>query len=70
MNKIRVSKELLINLGNYSNVKIIAEVTTTKGGFEEAFEQVNNQIYQQELIERQRLVPKPNPSIKDDSDIF
>ena len=60
MNTIRVSKELLINLGNFSNIKIIAEITTDKP-FNEAWKELNEQIAIEEASERARLTPKPSP---------
>ena len=60
MNTIRVSKELLINLGNFSNIKIIAELTTDKD-WKEAWQELDEQIKGEENLERARLTPKPSP---------
>lgn len=63
---VRVSKEILINLGNYSNIKIIAEVTS-EGTLEEAWKEVNASILEQEKFEKElRLAPKPSSAPKKD----
>ena len=68
--KVRVSKEILINLGNYSNIKIIAEVTS-EGSLEEAWKEVNASILEQEMFEKNlRLAPKPSPSTTKEDNIF
>lgn len=67
MKTIRVSKELLINLGNFSNIKIIAELTTDED-WGKAWDELNEQISMEEATERARLAPKPQP--KSDETIF
>ena len=75
MNTIRVSKELLINLGNFSNIKIVAEITKNVSEespdvelsdfFNEAWKELNEQVAEQEAVERQRLAPKPAPKTEE-----
>jgi hypothetical protein len=57
---ITVSKELLLNLGNFSNIKIIASISSDKENFEESWKQVNQQVSEQEALEKAtRLNPQP-----------
>ena len=56
MKQITVRKELLLNLGNFSNEKIIAEITTDQP-FEEAWKELNAQIAEQEMLERGLRIP-------------
>jgi hypothetical protein len=60
MKKIRVSKELLINLGSYSNIKIIAEIEGED--WAECWEQLNRQLGEQENLERNLRLPVANRS--------
>ena len=57
MKKIRVSKELLINLGNFNNIKIIAEVEGES--WADCWEQLNFQLGEQETLERELRMPRP-----------
>ena len=54
---ITVKKELLINLGNFSSVKITAEITT-EDSFDEAWRKLNSQIAEQETLEKSMRLPK------------
>jgi len=63
---ITVSKELLLNLGNFSNIKIIASISVDDGDFSTAWTQLNQQILEQEALEKAtRLNPQPTatPSV-------
>ena len=58
MNQITVTKELLVNLGNFSNIKIIASITTDEKDFDKAWSEINNELASQEMLEKQsRIVP-------------
>lgn len=70
MNKIRVSKELLINLGNFSNIKIVAEVISTETNFEEAWKELNKQISDQENIERATRLTPPAPKTEPKEEVI
>jgi len=61
---ITVAKELLLNLGNFSNIKIIASVTADDNNFEAAWNQVNQQILEQESLEKSLRLGNPTPSEK------
>jgi hypothetical protein len=64
MKTITVRKEVLINLGNFSNIKIGIEITTDKG-FEDAWLELNQELEKQELYERGLRLQPQRP--KDDS---
>lgn len=55
--KKRVSKELLINLGNFNNIKIIAEVEGDD--WEKCWQELNQQLGEQETLERELRMPRP-----------
>lgn len=55
--KKRVSKELLINLGNFNNIKIIAEVEGDD--WEKCWQELNQQLGEQETLERGLRLPRP-----------
>lgn len=56
---ITVTKELLINLGNFSNIKIIASITSDTEPFEDIWKQLNKEILEQEEFEKRiRIAPK------------
>jgi len=66
--KIRVSKELLLNLGNFSNIKIIAEVTGED--FKKSWAELNAEIKEQEILEKStRLAPKPTKELVTGADL-
>lgn len=63
--QITVRKELLLNLGNFSNEKIIVEITT-EDSFENAWKEVNKQLEEQETYERGlRLTVNPSEESKE-----
>ena len=55
---ITVSKELLINLGSFSNIKVIAAITANDDNWEIAWKEINQQILEQETIEKANRLPK------------
>jgi hypothetical protein len=63
MNQITVSKELLLNLGNYSNIKIIASITTDEKDFATAWSELNNEIVSQQHFETQLRMPNKAPQV-------
>ena len=56
MKTITVRKEVLLNLGNFSNIKIGVEITTDKG-FDDAWSELNQELEKQELYERGLRLP-------------
>lgn len=56
-----VQKELLLNLGNFSNIKIITSITSSDDDFQGAWKTINEQIQQQEDLERSLRLPTPKP---------
>jgi hypothetical protein len=58
MKTITVRKDLTINTGNFSNVKIGVEISTDKGDWKEAWAEVNSQLIKQEELEKQFRLPK------------
>ena len=63
--EITVQKELLLNLGNFSNIKIIASVIITDDDFQGAWKTLNEQLQQQENLERSLRLPTPKPPVMD-----
>jgi autonomous glycyl radical cofactor GrcA len=61
MKTITVRKELLLNLGNFSNEKIIVEITTDQP-FEEAWKELNAEILEQETLDRAIRLPNSKPN--------
>jgi len=55
LKEITISKELLVNLGNYSNIKIHVSVTDTDGDFESSWKKLNSELRLQESIEETRI---------------
>jgi len=62
MNQITVRKEVLVNLGNFSNIKIGAEITTDLVSWEDAWLELNQQIRNQEIFERSTRLGQPKPT--------
>jgi len=54
--QITIRKELLLNLGNFSNEKIVVEITTDQP-FDEAWKELNTQLAEQEMLERGMRIP-------------
>lgn len=61
MRQTTVSKEILINLGNFSNIKIIASITSDESS-DLLWKDLNNEIEEQELYERNLRTPRPESS--------
>ena len=59
MKTITVRKEVLINTGKFENIKIIAEVTADSKDWEVAWSEINNQIADQEGLERTMRIKLP-----------
>jgi len=57
MKTITVRKDLTINTGNFSNVKVGAEITTDEMDWEKAWLEVNDQVMQQETLEKGFRLP-------------
>ena len=64
MKQITVRKEVLINLGNFSNIKIGAEITTDQP-FKDAWLELNSELENQELYERGLRLPIKNSEEKE-----
>jgi len=58
MNQITVKKEILLNLGNFSNIKIGVEITSDESKIEDLWGVCNEEIQEQELYERGLRLPK------------
>jgi len=69
MKTITVRKEILLNLGNFSNEKIIAEITTDQS-FEEAWKELNAEILEQETLERAVRTPSDKVNNSDEGKKF
>ena len=59
---ITVSKEVLITTGKFENIKIIASITASDDNFEIAWKDLNDQIREQETLERTSRLGIPTPS--------
>jgi hypothetical protein len=64
MKTITVQKKLLINLGNFSNLTIEAQIETDEGKWEDLWNEVNSQIAEQEVIERSLRIKQSKPAVK------
>lgn len=63
MKTITVRKDVTINTGNFTNIKLGAELATDEMDWQQAWSEVKSQIYEQELLVKS---PPADPNLKEE----
>lgn len=63
--EITLQKEITIPIAPFSNFKVSVSITSTDDDFESTWKKLNEQLEQQENLERSLRLPTPKPPVMD-----